>query len=75
MKKILSQFLFWWKKIIRPVGIIQSRLLFLIIYLIIFLPIGIIMSFFSDPLLLKAKKPTWKKRSENYDSLESLKQQ
>ncbi len=75
MKKLWDLGLSWWKKILAPIGIIQSRLLFLVLYLVVFLPTGIIMSIFSDPLRLKNKKPTWGRRINDYDSFESLKKQ
>jgi hypothetical protein len=45
-----------WKKIARAVGVVQTRLLLIIFYFLVVLPLGLIMRIAGDPLHLKPRK-------------------
>ena len=57
-----------WKKWVsfgKVIGNFQAQVIFSIFYLLVFSVLGIILSFFSDPLNIKKKKSS-KKRSNFY---------
>lgn len=73
MKKIK---IFWerWKKFGRKVADFQGRTLLTIAYFLIFLPVGILIRFFSDPLKLKGHT-SWNEWKTKVDNLEESRNQ
>jgi hypothetical protein len=43
-----------WKKIARAIGVVQTRILMVVFYFLLVLPLGLVMRMRSDPLHLKA---------------------
>jgi hypothetical protein len=65
-----------WKKIARAVGVVQTRILMVCLYLIFVLPVGVVARLRGDPLRLK--RPTgsnWTPRREEKASIESARRQ
>src|SRR5437016_5901751 len=65
-----------WKKIAHAVGVVQTRVLMVIFYFIVVLPIGLIMRLAGDPLHLK--RPTggnWSAHRHQEPSVDNARQQ
>lgn len=67
MKKIYQV----WKKGAFAIGNFQTSILFSILYLILFTPIGVISSFFGD-FLSNKKAPHWHKMTHNPQTLKEM---
>jgi hypothetical protein len=65
-----------WKKIAHAVGVVQTRVLMVIFYFIVVLPIGLIMRLRGDPLHLKAPTDSnWTPHRHEEPSLDSARRQ
>jgi len=65
-----------WKKIARAIGVVQTRLLMVLIYFVFVLPLGLIMRIRSDPLHLKpGAGSNWTPHSYEPPSLDSARRQ
>jgi hypothetical protein len=65
-----------WKKIAHAVGVVQTRVLMVIFYFIVVLPVGLVVRLSGDPLHLKA--PTggnWTAHRHEEPSLDSARRQ
>lgn len=63
MKDALSRFWAAWKKFGHFVGDLVARIVLTVFYFTIFLPFGLIITFFSDQLDMKDLTPAWLKRT------------
>jgi len=65
-----------WKKVGHAVGVVQTRILMVIFYFIVVLPIGLVMRLAGDPLHLKPQKAgNWTAHRHQDPSLDSARQQ
>ncbi len=65
-----------WKRVAHAVGMVQTRIVLLVFYLVIVLPIGILVRLFSDPLRLRRPRETnWIPVPQRPPSLESAQRQ
>jgi len=65
-----------WKKIARAIGVVQTRLLMVLIYAVLVVPLGLIMRIRSDPLHLKPRTDSnWTPHSYEPPSLDSARRQ
>jgi hypothetical protein len=65
-----------WKKIAHAVGVVQTRVLMVIFYFIVVLPIGLVMRLSGDPLHLKAPMGgNWIAHRHEAPSLDSARRQ
>jgi len=65
-----------WKRVAHAVGVVQTRIVLLILYLVIVLPIGLLVRLFSDPLRLRQPPGTnWIRVPRRSPSLESAQRQ
>lgn len=53
----LKRFWQWWKGFAQVIADFQARLLLTVFYFVIFAPFGMMVRAFSDPLLIKPRKP------------------
>lgn len=70
IKKIWAR----WKSFAPRVADFQGRLLLSLVYLVIFLPVGLIVRLFSDPLLIK-KRSGWVSWKLKNNTLEEVRKQ
>jgi len=65
-----------WKQIARAVGVVQTRLLMVVLYFIFVLPIGLVMRLSGDPLRLKNRTGSnWTPHRQEEASLETARRQ
>src|SRR5438093_4198056 len=65
-----------WKKIGRAVGVVQTRLLMVVFYFLVVLPLGLIMRLSGDPLRLKpAAGSNWTPHRHEKASLDTARKQ
>jgi len=65
-----------WKKIARAVGVVQTRILMVVFYFILVVPIGAIMRLRGDPLRLKNREGSnWTPHRHEDASLETARRQ
>jgi hypothetical protein len=66
----------WWKKIARAVGVVQTRLLMVVFYFLVVLPLGLIMRMSGDPLHLKpGAGSNWSPHRHEKASLDTARRQ
>jgi hypothetical protein len=63
-----------WKVLAEKIGNFQAKVIFSLLYFILFTPLGLIASFFKDFLSLKSL-PHWEEVVDNTSTLEKLKEQ
>ena len=65
-----------WKKIARAVGVVQTRLLMVVFYFVVVLPLGLIMRLTGDPLHLKRRNGSnWTPHAHEDPSLDTARRQ
>jgi hypothetical protein len=65
-----------WKQIARAIGVVQTRLLMVLMYFVLVFPLGLIMRIRSDPLHLKPRAGSnWTPHSYEPPSLDSARRQ
>ena len=65
-----------WKKIARAIGVVQTRILLVVFYFLVVLPLGLIMRMSGDPLHLKAPKGSnWTPHRHEDASLDTARRQ
>ncbi|KKU10005.1 MAG: hypothetical protein UX13_C0023G0005 [Candidatus Woesebacteria bacterium GW2011_GWB1_45_5] len=63
-----------WKSIAEKVGAVQAEIVFSLLYYVLTVPLGLIMSPFGDFLEIK-KFPVWEKYTSDSDNLNQLRDQ
>ncbi len=65
-----------WKKIARAIGVVQTRLLMVVMYFIFVVPLGLVARMRADPLHLRAPKGSnWMPHRHQPPNLESARRQ
>jgi len=65
-----------WKKIARAIGVVQTRILMVVFYFVLVLPLGLIMRMRGDPLHLKAPRGSnWTPHRDHNANLETARRQ
>ncbi len=65
-----------WKKVAHAVGVVQTRVLMVIFYFIVVLPIGLVMRLVGDPLHLRRPAGSnWSEHRHQEPSVDSARQQ
>ena len=68
---------FWqaWKRFGQLMGTILAHVVLTVFYFTLFLPYAAIMTWFSDPLLIRRPKPVWAARQADDPSIEAARRQ
>ena len=65
-----------WKKIARAIGVVQTRILMVVFYFVLVLPLGLVMRMRGDPLHLKAPRGSnWTPHRDEDANLETARRQ
>jgi hypothetical protein len=65
-----------WKKIARAIGVVQTRILMVVFYFVLVLPLGLVMRMRGDPLHLKAPHGSnWTPHRDQPANLETARRQ
>ena len=65
-----------WKQIARAIGVVQTRLLMIVFYVVLVLPLGLVMRLVSDRLHLRPQHGTnWLPHRQEPQSLETARRQ
>ena len=73
--KILKQVWQAWKRFGQFMGTILAYIVLTIFYFTLFLPYAVVMTWFSDPLLIRRPQPTWAARPAGDPSIEGARRQ
>ncbi|MDX2170090.1 MAG: hypothetical protein SF182_23670 [Deltaproteobacteria bacterium] len=64
-----------WKRAGHAVGVVQTRVIMVVIYTLVVVPTGLLMRAMRDPLHLKPQQSNWVAARQNERSVESARQQ
>ena len=73
--KILNKFWQAWKRLGRLMGTVLAYVVLTVFYFTIFFPYAAVMTWFSDPLLIRSSKPAWTERQAGEPTLEGARRQ
>ena len=73
--KTLRKFWQAWQRFGRFMGTIVAHVALTVFYFSLFLPNAVVMTWFSDPLLIRQPKPTWAARQAGDPSIEAARRQ